>query len=83
MSQGMPNIRYLNMSSTGMAFDPKTGESFQLNDSAQLIITLTQKGLGTEEVAKKLASTFKIPYEQALTEVMEFEVQLQILGIAA
>lgn len=79
----MSNIRSINISTTGMAFDPKTGESFQLNDSAKLIIGLTQKGLSTEEVAKKLASTFKIPFEQALTEVMEFEVQLQILGIAA
>ena len=79
----MSNIRYLNISTTGMAFDPKTGESFQLNDSAKLMIELSQKGLETEEVAKKVAATFKIPYEQALTEVMEFEVQLRILGIAA
>ena len=79
----MSKIQYLNLSSSGIAFDPKTGDSFQLNETAYLIVSLMQQGWSTEEIAKKFSSTFKIPYEQALTEVIEFEVQLGVIGIAA
>ncbi|MBI2711351.1 MAG: PqqD family protein [Bdellovibrio sp.] len=79
----MSKINYLNISTGGIAFDPKTGESFQLNESAALIISLMQKGMSTEEIAKRLAKQFKLTYEHALTEVMEFEVQLEVIGIAA
>ena len=76
-------IRKLTMSTTGMAFDPKTGESFQLNASAKFILELLHQGKTPEEVAKEVSKKFKIDYEQALTDVLEFQVQIQIMGVAA
>ena len=79
----MSNIRSLSLSASGMAFDPKTGESFQLNESAHEILRLLQDGLTVEEIAKRIAQAFKISHEQALTDVLEFEVQVMIMGLAA
>lgn len=79
----MSRVRSLSISSNGMAFDPQTGDSFQLNESAKLIIHHLQKGLSSEEVAKKLAFTFNTTYEKALTDVLEFQVQIEALGLAA
>jgi hypothetical protein len=64
-----------------MAFDSQSGDSFQLNETARTIITLLQQGLAAEEVARGLTGTYSITYEEALTDVLEFQVQLHILGL--
>ena len=79
----MSNIRSLSLSPSGMAFDPRTGESFQLNESAHAIIKDLQEGMPPEVIAKRLSQAFKISLEQALTDVLEFEVQVTIMGLAA
>jgi hypothetical protein len=64
-----------------MAFDPQTGDSFQLNHVAKAILILQQQGLSTEEIVQRLLAQFETTYEQTLTDVLEFQVQLKILGI--
>src|SRR4051812_14641724 len=82
-STKVPRVKMLNISHTGMAFDPESGDSFQLNESAKLILALQQQGLALEEITNRVAAEFNISHEQALTDVLEFQVQLKILGIAA
>ena len=76
----MPTLKPLHVSS-GMAFDPQTGESFQLNASAKFIITLHQQELSVEVIAQRLSTEFNIPFEQAITDVLEFQVQLNVIGL--
>lgn len=79
----MSNFKHWNLAAKGMAFDPQTGESFQLNDSARLILSLVREGRSPEEVSRELARSFGIPYERAITDVLEFLVQLDLMGTAA
>ncbi len=79
----MPNLRFLNMSANGMAFDPETGESYQMNGSAQFILQSLQKGLDSQEIASALSLKFNIPFEKAHTDVLEFQVQLEMMAKAA
>jgi hypothetical protein len=71
------------MSLTGMAFDPETGDSYQLNESARLMLTLLQNSFSLDEITAQVSKNFGLSYEQALTDVLEFQVQLKILGLAA
>lgn len=77
----MSSVVNLSISQAGMAFDSSTGESYQLNEAASLILGCVQQGKSTEEIAQLLAQKYQIAYERALTDVLEFQVQIQLLGI--
>ena len=50
----MADIKNWNLSEIGMIFDPETGESFQLNNSAHTIISLFKRGHSANEIAEVL-----------------------------
>lgn len=79
----MSTLKQLNISQTGIAFDPQTGDSFQLNETAKTILELQQQNLSVEEIAQNISGRYQIPFEQALTDTLEFEVYLKILGLVA
>ena len=79
----MSDCKNWNIAVKGMAFDPETGESFQLNDSARVILSLIREGLSPEEISAEVSKRFNIPYEKAITDVLEFLVQLNSLSSAA
>lgn len=78
----MTSFKHWNLSDTGMAFDPQTGESFHLNETARKILTLLRQGKTVEEASTEISKAFSIPYEQALTTALEFQVQLEMLSAA-
>ncbi len=79
----MSEINHLNLSKNGLVFDPRTGESYQLNPIAQKIIVLFQSGKTSEQAAKLIADEFHISLEQAFSDILEFQVQLSIIGLAS
>ena len=78
----MSFLKYINVTEKGMAFDPRTGESFQLNESGEFILRLLQKEEKTETIAKKLSNEYQISLGKALSDVLEFQVQLRIFGLS-
>ena len=78
----MSNIKNWNLSEIGMVFDHQTGDSFQLNSSASFIISLMKNGLRDEEIAKALSDKFQIKYEEALTDVLAFQVEINVVKSA-
>ncbi len=76
----MSGFKHWNVSDSGMAFDPQTGESFHLNDTACHILKLLRQGKTIEETSREIAAKYKILYEHALTAAMEFQVQLDIMS---
>lgn len=78
----MTSFKQWNLSESGMAFDPQTGESFHLNETARQILRLLRQGKTLEETTAEIAKKFGIPYEQALTAALEFQVQLEMLSAA-
>jgi len=77
----MSFLKYLNLSDNGMAFDPRTGESYQLNESGRTILTLLQADESVEKIAKQISKQFSVSYGKALTDIFEFQTQLKIIGL--
>lgn len=78
----MLNIDHLNLSKSGLVFDSRTGDSYQLNISARRIIELLQIDQSVEKAAEILADEFNINYEAALGDMIEFQLQLSIMGLS-
>lgn len=79
----MADCRHWNIAAKGMAFDPESGESFQLNGSARLILEWTRDGKSPEDISNEMSKRFGVSYESALTDVLEFLVQLNSMSKAA
>ena len=77
----MSDIKFLHITNKGMAFDPQTGDSFQLNEPAKMILELLQDKIEEEEILKKITNEFQISHERAFSDLLEFKIQLKILGI--
>jgi hypothetical protein len=77
----MLNLSHLSLSLAGLVFDSRTGDSYQINSSAILIIKLFQTKKSLEEISKILVENFSLTYEQALLDILEFKTQLSIIGL--
>jgi len=64
-----------------MVFDPQTGESYQLNEAAKVIMELMQDQKDQNTIIAKMVEEFSITEAQALTDFLEFEIQIKILGL--
>ncbi|MFA6315929.1 MAG: PqqD family protein [Elusimicrobiota bacterium] len=75
----MADIKHWNLSATGMAFDPQTGESFQLNPAAKAIIERLRRGLTDEQIAAEVAKKFGIDQDRAMTDLLVFKAEIDII----
>ena len=76
----MSDCKHWNITHRGMAFDPQTGESFQLNDTGRLILERMREGCSSEVISDEVSRRFGVAYERALTDVLEFLVQLDSMS---
>jgi len=67
----------------GFMFDPRTGESFLLNETALQLLEGLKRGLDEEELAAELAEQWSIDLSQARRDVSEFLQQLRLLRLTA
>jgi methyltransferase-like protein len=72
--------KFLQISRRGIAMDPRTGDSFRLNESAAFILNSLQRDKAPQDIAKSVAEEFGIVYESALSDVYEFMANLTIQG---
>jgi hypothetical protein len=77
----MPELKFIHITTKGMVFDPQTGDSFQINETAKIILELMQDGNSQDEVIKKITKIYAISFEEALTDFLEFKLQLRVLGM--
>lgn len=77
----MSNLAHLSLSKSGLVFDSCSGDSYQINASANLIIQLFLAEKSPENIAEILAQKFSLKYEQALLDVLDFKTQLSIMGL--
>ena len=64
-----------------VVLDKHGGEVHQLNKAASLIWHGLSEGLGIEEIAIKLTSTFEVEHETAVTDVNAAVKQFEELGL--
>mgnify|MGYP000396752917 CR=1 FL=1 len=77
----MKRLRELAMNQEGFAFDPSTGESYHLNQTAHLIIELLRAGSKEEQIVKKLAESYGIDSRTASEDIHDLLFQLRIHGL--
>ena len=77
----MNECRFLHLTNKGITFDPQTGDSFQINHTAEKILKLIQEKHNQDEIVDIMVKDYLIPHEKALTDYLEFTIQLKILGI--
>ena len=71
----------LALNGQGFAFDPQTGESFTLNDTARLVLTALCEDCDMEAVARKLAERYHIEPRRAWSDVQDFMAQLRAMQL--
>ncbi len=76
----MHHWKHLQLSRRGIAMDPRTGDSYRLNEAASVILTCLQRNQTPHDIAEALTSEFSVSYASALSDVYEFIAQLNIQG---
>lgn len=74
-------IKNLALSETGFVFDPATGNTFTLNESAIFILKLLKTGSDQKQIAESLAAEFEVSAAQALEDVSDAFLQLKEAGL--
>lgn len=77
----MKNISHLNISQTGLVFDSRSGNSYQVNESAVLIIKFFHENKSLEEITQAMVKTYELSEKQALADILDFQAQLSIVGL--
>ena len=77
----MSNLTSLVINDSGFAFNPTTGESYTINATGRMVIDRLRTGSPAADIARSLADHFRIPFEEAFTDVLEFRTQLRIYGM--
>lgn len=74
-------LKNLALSETGFLFDPATGNTFTLNESAIFILNALKQGLQQRQIAEALATGFEVSPAQALEDVSDALLQLKEVGL--
>lgn len=75
------NLSRVALNDEGFMFDPQTGQSFLVNDTARFLIEGLKEGQAQDELSRQLAAEWPVDESQATRDVVEFMQQLRILGL--
>lgn len=76
-------LKNLALSDTGFLFDPATGNTFTLNESAIFILKSLKNGMQQRAIAETLSAEFEVSAAQALEDVSDALLQLREAGLVA
>ncbi|WP_200762282.1 PqqD family protein [Nitrosophilus alvini] len=74
-------VQNLAINQNGFAFDPTTGESFTVNETAKEIIESLSKGMDEKSIADKIAREYDVSEEEAFNDVLDFKEKLKLYGL--
>lgn len=77
----MSKLETLALNDTGFAFDPMSGESFTLNETALSIIKAIKEGKSEREIAEYLHELYDVSTLDSFTDVLDFVKQLKMFGL--
>lgn len=77
----MNKLAHLAISNDNFAFDPSTGLSFSINESAKDAIEFLIKGKDESELVKYFSHKYKISEEEAFIDVMDFYTKLRVFNL--
>jgi hypothetical protein len=77
----MEIISQLTLDENNVAFHPMLGNSYQLNDTASLVVNLLKQFKTTDEIIDELNKTYKINKEELFIDISDFITKLKIYGL--
>jgi len=77
----MENIGSLAISDEGFVFNPKSGESFTVNQTGLFILRALKEGRSEEEVERLLTLEFDVEAGEAGADVADFVDRLRTCGL--
>jgi hypothetical protein len=77
----MEIISQLILDENNVAFHPMLGNSYQLNDTASLVVNLLKQFKTTDEIIDELNKTYKINKEELFIDISDFITKLKIYGL--
>ncbi len=77
----MSRVETLALNDSGFAFDPMSGESFTLNETAVEIIKAVKEGKNEREIAEQLSTAYEVETLDSFTDVLDFIKQLKNFGL--
>jgi PqqD family protein of HPr-rel-A system len=77
----MRKLDVLALNDEGFAFDPSSGDSFQVNSSGRAIIAGLRGEKSDAEIADSLVAEFDVETEDALADIADFRARLKSYGL--
>lgn len=77
----MMNLKSLALSDTGFVFDPKTGNTYTLNDTALFAVKALRDGYSQEEVLKSMMEEFDVGEDELERDLTDLLIQLTEFGL--
>lgn len=74
-------LHHLAMSENGFIFDPKTGYSYNTNETGFFILKLFQQGLKREDVLTRVLDEYEVNQDHFERDFDHFVMQLRSLGL--
>ena len=74
MNSALPRLA---ISDEGFVFDPQTGDSFQVSETAAVVLRALKDGHGEDEVTRQLTEMFDVSLEDAQRDVADFRARLK------
>ncbi len=75
-------LHALAVNDEGFAFDPTTGETYQLNRTGLFILQKLKEGQTPEEIARALTETFEVSEEEAYRDVIDFMEHVRMYNLS-
>ncbi len=76
-------LKTLAVSDTGFIFDPATGSSYTLNETATLMFQLLKEGKNEEELLQAVTAEYDVDQKTLESDLFDFLNQLKYLGLVS
>lgn len=74
-------LKNLALSDTGFVFDPTTGNTYTLNETALAIVRLLKQDKTKEEIIQSIISEYEVDSDEIERDYSDMVIQLSELGL--
>lgn len=78
------NFQQLNnlaLSDTGFVFDPSTGRTYTMNETAVFIIKRLKENMEKDEILEALLENYEVTHEQVERDFQDLVIQIKEMGL--
>jgi PqqD family protein of HPr-rel-A system len=75
------SLKNLALSDTGFVFDPTTGNTYTLNETALSIVRFLKSDNTKEQIVQAIVAEYEVDAEEAERDLSDLLIQLKELGL--